>query len=311
MERFRTGNGRHYLALTAAAASWGVATVISKQSVDEIPPLALLPIQLATSLVLLSILLKVSGRQNSWTRETTRLGLLGFLNPGLSYALGLIGLTQITASLSVVLWATEPVMILLLAAWLLRERISGTMALAIGVATIGVFLAAVETDTSGALPGIAFTLAGVAGCAIYTVITRKWMGDDSTLAVLTAQQLCALIFALGVLGVFWSSGERVAISTWSGGAWVSAVVSGILYYALAFWLYLTGLRRVPAAVAGLFLNLIPIFGVGTGYLLGERLSSLQSLGSVLIVAAVAAMLWLRSRPMPLTVRVPSIIVDDR
>jgi probable blue pigment (indigoidine) exporter len=169
----------------------------------------------------------------------------------------------------------------------------------------------VESDTTGTFLRIAFTLAGVAACAIYMVITRKWMTEDSTLAVITAQQVCALVFALIVLGIFLVSGESVALSSWSSGAWVSAVVSGTLYYALAFWLYLTGLRRIPAALAGLFLNLIPIFGVGTGYLLGERLSSLQSLGSLLIVTAVGSMLWVSSRRVPLTAAIPSIIVDDR
>ena len=304
------GKTKYYLALTAAAACWGVATVISKQAVAEIPPLALLPIQLATSLLLLGILMKVHGREPP-TRETTRLGLLGFLNPGLSYALGLVGLTQITASLSVVLWATEPIMILLLAAWTLRETITGPMAVAVGVTTVGVFLAALESGAAGTLVGITFTLAGVAACAIYTVITRKWMGDDSTLTVITVQQLCALLFALIVLGILKVNGEAFAPSGWSGGAWVSAVASGILYYAVAFWFYLTGLRRVPAALAGLFLNLIPIFGIGAGYLFGERLSPLQSLGSVLIVTAVGAMLWTRARPRWLTPPARSIIVDDR
>ena len=37
-----------------------------------------------------------------------RLAALGVLNPGVAYALGLIGLTSITASLSVLLWALEP-----------------------------------------------------------------------------------------------------------------------------------------------------------------------------------------------------------
>lgn len=311
MELPRAGNGRYYLALTTAAASWGVATVISKQAVSEIPPFALLPIQLATSLTLLGILVRAIGQRRSWTPERTRLALLGFLNPGLSYALGLIGLTHITASLSVVLWATEPVMILVLAAWVLRESITTPIAVAASVATIGVFLAAVESDTTGNFLGIAFTLAGVAACAMYTVITRKWMNDDSTLTVIAAQQVCAFIFALIVLAIFLMTGEPVAIASWSSGAWVSAVASGLLYYALAFWLYLTGLRRIPAALAGLFLNLIPVFGVGTGYLIGERLSSFQSLGSVLIVSAVGAMLWVRSRRVLLTKLVPSIIVDNR
>ena len=44
------------------------------------------------------------------------LGRLGLLNPGAAYALSLLGLTTITASLSVLLWALEPLMILFLAA---------------------------------------------------------------------------------------------------------------------------------------------------------------------------------------------------
>ncbi|HJU82114.1 MAG TPA: DMT family transporter [Acidimicrobiia bacterium] len=309
MEVIPDRKGKYYLVLTAAAASWGVATVISKQAVSEIPPLVLLPIQLTTSLLFLGSMMIASGLQ-PWTRETTRLGLLGFLNPGLSYALGLVGLTQITASLSVVLWATEPVMILVLAAMVLRETITKSLALAIGLTSVGVLLVAGDAS-SGTLLGISFTLAGVAACAIYTVITRRWMSEDSTLAVIIAQQMSALIFSLVLLGTLILGSESFAVSGWSGGAWASAVVSGVLYYAVAFWLYLTGLRRIPAAFAGMFLNLIPIFGISTGYLLGERLSNLQLLGAVLIVGAVGSMLWARLRSLSLTARTSSIIVDDR
>ena len=309
MENVSASNRRYYLVLTGASAAWGVASVISKQAVAEIPPVALLPIQLTTSLLVLGTLMRVEGPQR-WSRGTMPLALLGFMNPGLSYALGLVGLSQITASLSVVLWATEPVMILVLAAMVLRETITKSLALAIGLTSVGVLLAAGDAS-SGTLLGISFTLAGVAACAIYTVISRRWMREDSTLVVITAQQTCALIFALGLLGAFILRGESFAVSGWSGGAWASAVVSGVLYYALAFWLYLTGLRRISAAFAGMFLNLIPIFGISTGYLLGERLSNLQLLGAVLIVGAVGSMLWARVRSLSLTAQISSIIVDGR
>ena len=46
----RTSPRRHVLALTLAAACWGIGTVISKRAVDEIPPLTLLSIQLGVSL---------------------------------------------------------------------------------------------------------------------------------------------------------------------------------------------------------------------------------------------------------------------
>ena len=44
------------------------------------------------------------------------------LDPGFAYALSLLGLVSITASLSVMLWALQP-LIVFLAGWLLHERV--------------------------------------------------------------------------------------------------------------------------------------------------------------------------------------------
>jgi drug/metabolite transporter (DMT)-like permease len=75
-----------------------------------------------------------------------------------------------------------------------------------------------------------------------------------------------------------------------------AFVSGLVYYALAFWFYIVGLKKIPAGLAGFFLNLIPIFAVGGAYLfLGERLAVGQWVGAVLILAAVVMILRLQSR----------------
>ena len=61
-----------------------------------------------------------------------------------------------------------------------------------------------------------------------------------------------------------------------------------MYYGLGFWFFVTGLRQVPASVAGAFLPLIPVFGLAAGYLVGERLEPRQWLGAVVIVAATTA-----------------------
>ena len=49
--------------LTGAAASWGLATVIAKSALTEIPPVALLPIQLAASVLLVTPVLLARQRQ--------------------------------------------------------------------------------------------------------------------------------------------------------------------------------------------------------------------------------------------------------
>ena len=67
----------------------------------------------------------------------------------------------------------------------------------------------------------------------------------------------------------------------------TAALSGLLYYAAAYWLYLTALRFVPAAVAGAYFNAIPVFGVGLAIVfLGETLTADQWAGVAAIMLSV-------------------------
>jgi probable blue pigment (indigoidine) exporter len=290
---------RYALALTGAAAAWGVATVIAKRALTEIPPLTLLPIQLGISVAILTTVLVVQRQALTFPAEVRRLGLLGVLNPGISYALGLIGLTFIAASLSVLLWATEPIMILLLAWLVLGDRITKRVVVGALLALAGVLLVVFEPGSQGQPVGVALTLLGVAACAVYTVVTKKWMVTESTLQVVALQQASALVFAVLLLAVSALVGYGGPSLTISVEAWVSALISGALYYAAAFWLYLTGLRRINAATAGLYINLIPVFGIAASYaLLGERLNARQWLGAILIVATMFVVIRNQSAASP-------------
>ena len=218
-----------------------------------------------------------------------RLATLGVLNPGIAYALGLIGLTTITASMSVLLWALEPVAILLLAAFMLREHIAVGLAVSIAVAITGVLLVVYQPGPAGDTVGITLTLISIAFCALYTVLTRRLMLDDSSLSVVLAQQAAALAFAVVLTTVVQlGGGTGWDLEGLGAHAWLGAAASGVLYYGLGFWFYLAGLRHVPASYAGAFLPLIPVFGVSAGYLVGERLEPRQWLGAVVILAATMA-----------------------
>ncbi len=276
-------------ALVAAAASWGVGTVVTKQVVDAVDPLTLLPLQLAASCGFLLVVVVVRREPLSWSPAVHRLSALGVLNPGVAYALGLIGLTTITASMSVLLWALEPVAIMLLAGLVLREHIPPALAALVGVAVTGVLLVVYQPGAAGQVVGITLTLVSIGCCALYTVLTRRLMLDDSSLNVVLAQQAAALVFAL-LLATF------VALA--GGTGWdlgglgvrtlLAAAASGVLYYGLGFLMFLSGLRLVTASYAGAFLPLIPVFGVAAGYLVGERLDPRQWVGALVIVAATAA-----------------------
>jgi len=287
------GSRRTALSLILAAACWGLGTVISKRALDEIPPFTLLPIQLAASVIALAALMRARGLRLRGDTGDPILGRLGLLNPGLAYAFSLVGLVSITASLSVLLWAGEPLLILVLAAVLLHERLTASLVAFSVAAVAGLLLVVVDPATSGQWIGIGLTVAGVACCATYTVVARRWLATaGSTAQVLLVQQVYALAFAGLILLGSIVLGGTLTSGPVSAAAWLSAVVSGILYYAGAYWLYLTGLRATRASVAAVAFYLIPIFGVAGGiFLLGDQLALRQWIGAAIVLGAVVRLIW--------------------
>jgi len=261
---------------------------VSKQVVDDVEPLTLLPVQLAASCTLLFVVTRARRERLTWTPPMRRLTALGVLNPGIAYALGLIGLTTITASMSVLLWALEPVVIMLLAGLVLREHISIGLASGLAIALTGVTLVVYEPGAAGDALGITLIVVSIGFCALYSVLTRRLLLDDSTLSVVLAQQVAALGFVVILASVVQGTrGTGWDVVGLSAGAVLGAAASGVLYYGLGFWLFVTGLRQVPASYAGAFLPLIPVFGLAGGYLVGERLEPRQWLGALVIVTATA------------------------
>jgi probable blue pigment (indigoidine) exporter len=295
MPRFEVRSQRPVLALIAASACWGLGAVASKRAVAELAPTSLLTVQLAASIAVLSVIRLVAARP-SRTRPATRLLALGVLNPGLAYLLSLAGLTSITAGLSVLVWALEPVFIVAIAWFALRDRIgvvtAGLMAMAVCGAALAGFAGVEGFDARG----MALTVTAVVGCAVYTVAASAWFSSESNLDVVIGQQWYALGFALVALLVTAGPHTLTDLSGVGAAGWVSAVGSGVGYYGLAFWAYLSGLRHVRPSTAAASLSLIPVFGVVGGQVfLGERLTALQAVGAGIVVAAVTAMAFNNTR----------------
>jgi len=281
-----TPSSRHLLLVIAATACWGCGTVLSKQVLDRgVAPMTLLAIELAASCLVLAIATGARGVAPTRSPALGRLAALGILNPGLAYALGLLGLLTITASMSVLLWATEPILILLLARLVLREHIGVLTAAAVSLALVGVVLVVHSPEVSGAATGIALSLAAVTACALYSVLTRRMLLDDSSLTVVLAQQLAALACAVVVTAfTVAAAGVDLGLPT-DPTTWALAGLSGTVYYGFAFWFFVSGLRGVPASTAGGFLPMIPVFGLAASHALGDRLAAHQWVGAMIIVGA--------------------------
>ena len=207
------------------------------------------------------------------------------------------GVTLTSAVTAGVTMAAIPAAVAVMSWLFLREAVSRRTWAAIFLAVLGISLNALnksaETTASAtgsqAWLGQLLLVAAVLCEASYAVIGKKLTASVSP------KRITALINLWGF-----------ALSTPAGLylAWQFdfAQVSGpqwglLLFYALAacvwtVWLWMTGLRTVPASQAGIFTVLLPISAALTGMLaLGERISGMQLLAFAIALASVLIATW--------------------
>ncbi len=291
-------------ALVLASAFWGLGTVIAKSVLASVAPLTFLIAQLAPSVLVLWALVFAARSPTAPRRALLPIVLLGCLNPGLSYTLSVVGLSLTSASVASLLWAAEPALIVAMAWVLIGERLSVTVVAIIATAAFGVLMVSGLGlgEPAGARLGDALVLAGVACCALYSVFSRKLVtADADPLFIVALQQTAGLAWAAAMWPLQLVGAGAEPITSLSLQEWTGATVSGLMYYAAAFWFYLIGLRSLPASIAGGFLNLIPVFAVATAYFaLGERLSPSQWAGAAIILVSVFVLLTVAMRQPPET-----------
>ena len=177
--------------------------MLNKALLASVSPVTLLVLQLTPSAVVLWASLFIRGRHPSRPLPILPLVLLGLLNPGISYTLGLMGLARSSASVSTLLWAAEPLMILGLGAVFLREPVTRRLLFVMLVGLVGVGLVA---DAGGGLGGtnsdairFLLLLLAVLCCAFYTVFSRKLSARVDALFMVAVQQTVGLGWAFALL----------------------------------------------------------------------------------------------------------------
>jgi drug/metabolite transporter (DMT)-like permease len=280
------------LLLVASAASWGFGTVMTKHALGDVPPFTLAVVQLAASSAVLWLVVLSLGLRAPLNRQTARLALTGLLEPGLVITLAVLGLKWTTATMTTLIYAAQPALVVVLAWLLLRERLTRMQVGLTLLAVAGVGLvagAALGADGAGTLLGNGLIVLSSLSCSLYLVYSRRWVARMHPILLVALQQSVALVWTLAVWPVEAVQLNAGALAAIGPGVWAWAALSGVVYYGLGFCFYIAGLKGVPAGRAALFLGLSPLFGVGGAYaLLGERLSPAQWLGAALVVVAVAA-----------------------
>ena len=279
-------------ALVGSAASWGLATVVSKVALSALPPFTLLAVQLSASVTFLWVAVVVLRAKVRLDPASRRAALSGLLEPGLAYGVTIPGLSLTSAANTSMIGAAEPVLVCAVAWLLLSERPRPAIMLAILVAMIGAALVTVSSEASATssapLVGNFLVLAGTLFAAVYVVLSSKFLAHAAPLPLAALQQSMGLLFALLLLAIALLTGWEQIPNILSLHTMLLALGSGVIQYALPFWLYLAGMSVLRTSTSALFLALIPVFGVaGAVLILGETILPQQLLGCAIVIIAVA------------------------
>ena len=211
----------------------------------------------------------------------------------------LFGVSMTSAVSAGVIMATIPAVVALLSWIFLKERIGLRTWLAVACGALGIGLLALSKQelvahsgyapeanllSNQALWGNLLVFAAVVCEASYAVIGKKLTG------ALSAKRITSLINLWGFLlmtpfGLY--AALRFDFASVPVHSWVLLVFYALAASVWTVWLWMTGLKTVPAARAGVFTVMLPISAALVGVLvLGEPLGTVQMVAFALALAGV-------------------------
>lgn len=282
-----------YAALAASMSLVGSYVGLSKLLVAVFPVFLLAWLRFGIAAVAMAHWLPRPADETPLSAHDRRLLFLeSFLGNFLFSVCMLYGVRLSSALAAGVVMAALPGVVALLSWLFLRERIGLRVLAGIGCAVAGIALVSASKhadDGAGSWLGTALLVGAVVCEASYVVIGKRLTGKVGARRISAVVNLwgLALVTPFGLWQALSFDFGAVGASTW----WL------LLFYSLAasmvtVWLWMTGLKHVPAAQAGVFTVMLPVAAAAVGVLwLGERVGTAQAAAFALALAGVLLATW--------------------
>src|SRR5438270_12263123 len=274
---------------------WGLAWPVGWLLATNLPPVSIAVLRYAIVVPVLFGILRVKGQALGLERKwISNLVVMGLFSTTLYQIFFLYGVRYAAASDDSLVIGIGPVLIAIMASFVLNERLTKTKGLGFisGLAGIGVIsLLSPNNDVLNRPLGISLVFGGAIAYAIYTVILRRFVASNradhpvsapSSLAILAWISLFGWLFLipLSLLEAPWTF-------SWSPLSWLGILYLALLSTVVGYFFYVVGVSKIGAGRSAIFGNLVPVLGVITSvFLLKENLSPWHGVSFLLILTGV-------------------------
>jgi drug/metabolite transporter (DMT)-like permease len=277
-----------FVAVALAGMMWGLLGLFGKAAFERgLAPGEFLSLRFVVSFLALGgyVLATNPKALRLGRRDVMRLILLGLFGTSLFCTLYFEALKRLPASLCVLIFYSNPILIAF-GAWLFfGQRLGKRTLIALPLAMAGVLLLVLQDLGAGSLTGIVLCLVSAVVYSGYVLAASRWLSGINSM--ITSCYIL-LVAAVGLTAAHLRSIDRAVEAM--AGAW--DVVLGVAAFAtvaptiLLFW----GLGKLKPAEVGLLSTVEPVAGVVLAVLvLGERLNVAQALGGAVVVATLVFM----------------------
>jgi probable blue pigment (indigoidine) exporter len=205
-----------------------------------------------------------------------QIGVLGVVNVSIAFAAMFAGIAGLATGTAAVLANAQPLLILLPAWWLYREKVTPRTGIALAIGFGGLLVVAIP---GGGGQGALLSLAAAAAVTAGTLMVRRF--GDIDVVVLSAAHLLigGLVLAAAAFAV-----EGPPHITWTLRFVTILLFLGVIATAATTLAWFVETQRCPLSLLTPWMFLVPIFGLLIGFVvLGERPGIWTVIGIVLVL----------------------------
>ncbi len=272
------GRIKVFVSLTLASVFWSMTFIWFKIVNQVFPPVTIVFFRLVIAGNLLWIIGLMIGRlQRPAWRDFLWIAVLAFFEPFLYFIGEAKGLALVSPTLAAVVIATIPLMVPVAAFIFYRERLTLVNIAGIIISFMGVLVIIIRRDSvlEGSVEGLLYLFLGVFAAVGFTLVVKKLSSKYNPYTLTTYQSLVGMIFFFPVVLLFeW---DQVIVADPGIETISSLFLLAMFGSALAFMLYVYGVKEIGPSRANIFANLIPPFTALFSYLILKEAMTFQKL----------------------------------
>lgn len=267
------------LLVAISAVSFGLMPTFAKMAYGAgASTYTLLLLRFAAAAAFMFVLTRIKGLPLPTGRQAAvffLMGAVGYVGQSLSY---FTALNHASSSVVVLLFYTNPALVMLISALFLHERVTARKLLALALAMLGAFVIAGSELNANPL-GILFSVLSAVIYSVYIVVSSRVIPRGMSIHSSAFIMLGSAV-VYGILNCFTGFTPPS-----NGEGYLAVALMALVSTVLAFWSFFRGMERTGPTAAALISTLEPVVTVlASVVVLGEPITAKILLGGCLVMA---------------------------